>query len=122
MLSYQDIRRAVGGRFFRVVFVKRSDGTVRSMNARLNVTKHLTGGGAKYSFQDKNLLPVWDAVKRSYRSVPLDAILEFRCGNIILADNGLLGKEMSDEEYKQRKLRDLQSDPDNGPQERPAWR
>lgn len=90
MLSYADIARAVGGRFFRVVFVKRTDGSVRVMRARLGVRKHLSGGGSKYSFASKNLLSVWDLDAKGYRAVPLDAIMEFRCGRVVLADNGYL--------------------------------
>lgn len=71
-------------------FVKRTNGEVRNMIARLGVTKHLSGGGAKYSFASKNLLSVWDVQARSYRCVPLDAILSLKCGSLSLTEDGRL--------------------------------
>lgn len=37
-----------GGKFFTVTFIKK-DGTIRKMNARLGVTKGLTGKGMAYN-------------------------------------------------------------------------
>lgn len=88
MLTYRKVSRIVGSRFFRVEFVKRTDGSIRVMNAKLGVKKHLSGEGAKYSFEEKGLLSVWDAVARSYRCVPLDGIIELRCGKHTLIGDG----------------------------------
>lgn len=62
------------GRFTAVKFVKRSTGEVRHMVFRLGVKKHVKGTGAAYSFQDKNLISVWDAWKREYRAIPIEGI------------------------------------------------
>ena len=62
------------GRFFGVEFQKR-DGTVRQMQARLGVTKHLRGGEKAYSDAAKGILTVFSADARGYRSIRLDSIL-----------------------------------------------
>ena len=80
------------GQFFKVKFIKRTTKETREMVCRTNVKKHTTGAGASYSFKDKGLLPVWDiqrynelikageteekAGKASYRSIPVENILE----------------------------------------------
>lgn len=78
------------GSFFGVEFVKRTDGTLRKMNARLGVQKGKTGEGAPYNFSEKELIPVTDmqllqkfaksgssseeAVQKARRSIPYEGI------------------------------------------------
>ena len=62
------------GRFFGIEFQKR-DGTVRQMQARLGVTKHLRGGQKAYSDAAKGILTVFSTDARGYRSIRLDSIL-----------------------------------------------
>ena len=64
-------------RMFSLQFIKK-DGTKRIMLARFNVTKGLTGKGAKYNAEDYNLMTVYDMNKSSYRSVPLDRLIGLR--------------------------------------------
>ena len=64
-------------RMFSLEFLKK-DGTKRVMLARFNVTKGLTGKGAKYNAEDYNLMTVYDMNKSAYRSVPLDRLLWLR--------------------------------------------
>ena len=64
-------------RMFSLQFIKK-DGTKRVMLARFNVTKGLTGKGAKYNAEDYNLMTVFDMNKSAYRSVPLDRLLWLR--------------------------------------------
>lgn len=64
------------GKFFSVKFTKRTTGESRTMRCRTGVTKHLTGGGAKYSFSEKDLIPVYDMDKEAYRSIPLEGITD----------------------------------------------
>lgn len=61
--------------FFNVKFIKRTDGTERSMTCRLGVTSRLTGGVPAYDAKDKNLLVVFDTQKKGYRSIPIENIL-----------------------------------------------
>jgi len=62
------------GRFFTVKFVKRTDGQIRTMNARLGVTKHLQGGTQGYDPKAHNLITVWDAQAKDYRSINLETV------------------------------------------------
>jgi hypothetical protein len=64
-------------RMFSLQFIKK-DGTKRVMLARFNVSKGLTGKGAKYNAEDYNLMTVFDMNKNAYRSVPLDRLLWLR--------------------------------------------
>ena len=64
-------------RMFSLQFIKK-DGTKRVMLARFNVSKGLTGKGAKYNAEDYNLMTVFDINKSAYRSVPLDRLLWLR--------------------------------------------
>jgi hypothetical protein len=63
-----------GHKIFTVVFTKRSDGTLRRMNCRKKVTKHLTGGQARYNPANHNLVAVYDMQKRAYRTISLETI------------------------------------------------
>lgn len=68
-----------GGKFFTVQFIKK-DGNVRTMNCRLGVTKGIKGTGNKKSAP--NIITVWDAKKKQYRSVNLETCFAFN-GQII---------------------------------------
>jgi hypothetical protein len=48
------------GAMFKVTFIKRTDGSVRVMNARTGVTKFTTKEGMSYDPIKKNLVPVFD--------------------------------------------------------------
>ena len=69
-------------RIFTVTFIKRTTGEVRTMNAiiasvdgSVGVTKNQKGVGLSYTPKDHALLIVWDLVKKSYRSIALDALI-----------------------------------------------
>lgn len=66
-----------GGKFFTVTFIKK-DGTIRKMNARLGVTKGLTGKGMAYNPIERNLLPVFDVQKQAYRMINAETIQEIK--------------------------------------------
>ena len=63
------------GRFFTVVFVKRTTGELRVMNCRQGVRCHLKGGKAAYRFSEKRLVSVWDVKAEGYRSFGLEALV-----------------------------------------------
>lgn len=63
------------GKFFTVVFRKRTTGELREMNCRQRVVKHLRGGEAAYSFESKGLVSVYDVVKKGYRCFALNALM-----------------------------------------------
>lgn len=70
---------ATNGKFFKVQFIKR-DGSVRDMTARTGVRRHLRGGGMSFDPSDKDMIVVFDSVKRDYRMVNLKTMQSFRCG------------------------------------------
>lgn len=80
--SVAQLIRETGGRFFRVSFVKRTNGERREMLCRIGVTKHLRGGDRAYEPSEHNLATVFDVQKKAYRSIPLDGLISFRCGKV----------------------------------------
>lgn len=69
-----EIIKGQNGKAVTVVFKKRTDGKLRTLNGRLGVTKALKGGEMKYDPADYKLLTVYDMQKHDYRSIPLDAV------------------------------------------------
>jgi len=60
------------GKFINVVFYKK-DGTLRTMNCRLGVTKHLKGG--ECTLDKEKFLIVYDMIKKGYRAIDKDSIV-----------------------------------------------
>ena len=83
------IIRSQNGKVVSVKFIKRTTGEVRTMQCKLGVKKHLTGGVLKYDPKDYQLLTVYSmdvaAVdpKKAYRSIPLDAVLEVTASGVV---------------------------------------
>jgi len=63
---------ASNGHFMTVTFVKRTDGTVRTMNCRTGVKKNLKGTGPRY--HNSGLYTVYDMVKKEYRKVNISGV------------------------------------------------
>ncbi len=68
--------------FFAAVFIKKTDGTIRVMNCKFGVRKHVNGKGMKYKPLDYGLLTVWDPSKvdpekndKGYRSLNLNTLM-----------------------------------------------
>lgn len=71
------LKRLVGdGRFFHVKFRKRTDGTIRTMNAR--VMPPDPGGEPHYDPDEHELLTVLEVPKGQWRNIPADGIIELR--------------------------------------------
>jgi hypothetical protein len=86
--AHDTIKALEDGRFFTVVFTKRTTGEVRVMNCRQRVTKHLRGGDAAYSFSAHSLCSTYDMVEKGYRCFPLDGLIEIRIdGDSLIVDN-----------------------------------
>ena len=66
------------GKIFTVIFKKRTNGEIRTINCRFDVKSHLRGGELKYSPKEKNLMIVFDMQKQDYRSINLDSIIEIK--------------------------------------------
>ena len=75
-----DPRNSGKGEFFTVTFVKRTDGTTRTLNGRLGVRRYLKGGDLPYDAAERELLPVFDAKANGYRMVNLRNILSAKVG------------------------------------------
>lgn len=67
--------RSTKGKIFTVSFVKK-DGTLRKMNCRLGVTKHLKGGELAFDPKEYDLIPVFDLQKNAYRMINVDTLVE----------------------------------------------
>lgn len=72
--------KASMGRFFTIVFTKRTTGERRVMTCRLGVHKHLKGGKKAYDPEKLGLMIVWEPKSAEYKSIPTDAITELRFG------------------------------------------
>jgi hypothetical protein len=70
----KDHRAKGHGRVFGVTFVKRTDNTVKTLNARFGVTSALKGGKAAYKAADKGLMTVYDINAQGYKSINLAAL------------------------------------------------
>ena len=73
-MKVEELRQIVGEtKIFTVEFIKK-DNTLRVMNCRLGVKKHLRGGELPYDAKAKNLLPVFDLQKGEYRIINVDTL------------------------------------------------
>ena len=63
------------GRFFKAVFIKKTNNELRIMICRFGVKKHVNGKGMKYDPLSKGLLPVWDTEKNAYRMLNLNSLM-----------------------------------------------
>lgn len=72
-MTPEKFRKLVGNKFFTVTFTKK-DGTIRVMNARLDVKKHLKGGKLAYNPKDYNYVTVFDLTKKQYRTLNLNTL------------------------------------------------
>jgi len=82
-MNKEEIINLVGNKFFTISFVKK-DGTLRKMNARLGVTKHLKGGKKSYNPDDFNYLTVYDLQKKGYRTINLSTIKKVKANKEIM--------------------------------------
>ena len=66
----------LNGQFFTVEFIKK-DGSIRKMNCRTGVKKHLSNNGKTIKITrpiDNGILRVYDLKKNAYRSINLDTV------------------------------------------------
>lgn len=72
------------GKFVTVTFLKK-DGTIRKLNGRTGVVKHLKGGVSTVN-TDKYFV-LFDTVAQGYRCVNKDTILGITCGGLTIINN-----------------------------------
>jgi hypothetical protein len=68
---------------FRVDFIKRTTGELRTMLCQFGVKKHLKGGKAAYNPSKKNLFFIYSSDKQGYRSFGLNDALLLKHGGIV---------------------------------------
>ena len=68
------------GKFFTCFFVKK-DGTLRKMTARVGVKKGLANNGFVRE-EKENLVRVYDMTAKGYRTINLDTLKSFKCGDV----------------------------------------
>ena len=73
-----ELIRGTNGGIFSVSFYKK-DSSLREMNCRLGVKKHLHGGKLAFDALEKGLIPVFDLKKAGYRMINLNTIIELKC-------------------------------------------
>lgn len=72
------IRKLAGSTIFRVTFIKRSTGELRTMVCRLGVSRDVNGKGLAYDPKAHKLLTVFDVQKDGYRCIPLENLRSAR--------------------------------------------
>ena len=75
------------GKFITVAFIKK-DGTVRNLNGRIGVTKHLKGGVS--TVNTDQYVVVYDTVAQGYRSVNKDTIVSVTCEGLTINNNAMV--------------------------------
>lgn len=76
-MQVSELKSLIGnGKIASVTFIKRTDGSKRRMVCRTGVRVGLTGEGAVYDPEPKNLLLVYDMQKKGYRMIPAENVLE----------------------------------------------
>jgi|TARA_R110000803_G_C11875801_1_gene309071 hypothetical protein len=70
------------GRIFSITFEK-ADGTVKTINARLGVRKHLNGKGMRYVPENYNLMVLWSMTDKGYRAVKRDKIKSIKSNGVL---------------------------------------
>lgn len=66
-----------GGKIFTVRFIKK-DGTRRTMNCRLGVSKGITGKGMSFDPETREKMVVFDVKANQYRMINLDTVLKLK--------------------------------------------
>lgn len=71
------LRQLVGSKIFTVEFIKK-DGTLRVMNCRLDVKKHLKGGTMNHDPKVLNHIVVFDMQKAAYRTINVNTLVKIK--------------------------------------------
>jgi len=89
MLTVASFREFVGNGIFTVVFVKK-DGTLRVMNARLGVSKHIKGTAPEATAKrnatllSANMIGVYEMPKMQYRTINLNTVKSISANGVTL--------------------------------------
>lgn len=79
-LSLEDVLDMTSdGKVFSAEFIKK-DNTIRTINCRTGVVKHLKGGTLRFDPISRNLLTVFDMSKNGYRFISFDRLNWIKIG------------------------------------------
>jgi hypothetical protein len=81
LLTEEKFKKIVGGKIFTVKFTKK-DGSIRTLNGRLGVKRHLRGGKIRYNASEKNNVIVYDLKNKGYRTLNLSSLELLKCGEV----------------------------------------
>lgn len=70
-------------RFFTITFIKK-DGSLRTINGRLNVTKHLKGG--KATLDTNKFLIVYSIADAGYRAIDKASIISIKQDGLLIVN------------------------------------
>ena len=73
----------LGNKIFTATFRKK-DGSLRVMNCRLGVKKHLKGGQKSYNDDDFNYLTVFDLNKKAYRTININTLKQIKANGKVI--------------------------------------
>lgn len=77
--SLELVNRAIGdGTIFRVEFIKRTTGELRTMVCRTGVKKGVKGTGLSFDPFAKGLMPVFDMQKQEFRMINLESLISLK--------------------------------------------
>ena len=83
MINYNYLSEFVGNKIFNIEFIK-SNGAIRTMNARLKVNKNIKGTG---STKPNHLITVFDMNAGQYRCFDRSKVLSVKCNGITFKFN-----------------------------------
>ncbi len=79
-MNTRDLINATNGKIFSLFYTKK-DGTKRKIVARLGVKKGLVGAGRLKPLA-ANMICVYDMINSGYRTLNVDNVSEFKCGDL----------------------------------------
>ena len=85
-MNIENVIELLGDKIFTVTFLKK-DGSVRVLNGRRKVTKHLRGGELKYDPIEKGLITVYDLQSEGYRMINSQTVLEIKADKSVYKFN-----------------------------------
>ena len=88
IISKSEIARIAGSKFITVSFLKK-DGTPRTINGRLGVTKHLKGGDNPNTRKDSFLI-IYSIGDKGYRTINLDSVFRVAASGKEYLINGVI--------------------------------
>lgn len=80
-MNNKQFKDLVGNRIFGVTFIK-ADGTPRTYNARVNVSKHTKGGDNPVEHKS-HLVTIFEMDKKQYRTLNLETVVDVKLKGLL---------------------------------------